>query len=250
MDQPIETIVKIQDISKDFKIGKQIVNVLSNVTFNINKKDFIILIGKSGSGKSTLFHIILGLEHPTSGNINFLGENIYDYKSEDYLADFRKRHVGIVYQQPNWIRSLTVLENVAFPLLLLGKSKLTTITEAKTMLDQVQMIDWANYVPTELSSGQQQRVALARALITNPDIIMADEPTGNLDSESGFLVMNILDKLNKDGKTILMVTHDLEYLKFANVAIKITNGKTEELYRGNSKTGWIDYMKSKPVYEI
>jgi len=240
------TIISVQHVSKSFHVGTQDVLVLKNISFEINPQDFLIIFGPSGCGKSTLLHTILGLEEPTSGNVYFLGKNLYDGITEDDRADFRKLHAGMVYQQPNWIRSLTVLENVVFPLLLLGQSKKESLEKGWQMLKAVEMLDWQSYLPTELSSGQQQRVALARALITNPEVIIADEPTGNLDYESGQELMKLLMKLNQiEDKTVLMVTHDLEYLGFAKTAVSMFNGEIVGIYKGEDKEKLMREIKSK-----
>jgi putative ABC transport system ATP-binding protein len=141
----------------------------------------------------------------------------------------------MVYQQPNWVKSLSVLENVAFPLSLLGVEKGETIKQAWHALSGQNMLKWINYVPTELSGGQQQKVALARAIVTNPKLIIADEPTGNLDYESGQSLMKLLSDLNALGKTVIMVTHDLEYLKYGKTAIRILDGKVLDISSGSKK---------------
>lgn len=229
-----EPIIQVKNISKSFHVGASDVPVLIDINFEITMNDFMIIFGPSGCGKSTLLHTILGLEEPSSGTIIILGQNQYDGITEDQRSQFRKKHIGMIYQQPNWIRSLTVLENVAFPLSLLGIEKEQRTTSAFSMLEKVNMVDWASYLPTELSSGQQQKVALARALITDPEIIIADEPTGNLDFESGQELMQILAKLNvEQNKTIVMVTHDLEYLKYAKNTVKMIDGKIVNEYKDN-----------------
>lgn len=231
----MDTILSIKNISKTFLTAAMPVPVLKDVSFDVKAGDFLIIFGPSGCGKSTLLHTILGLEEPSKGTVHFLDTIIYDHKTEDDRSDFRKTHLGMVYQQSNWIKALTVLENVAFPLVLLGIEKQETLKKAKDQLNEVCMTDWVNYIPAELSSGQQQKVSLARALITNPEVIIADEPTGNLDFESGQELMEILTKLNKSGKTILMVTHDLEYLKFAKTAIRMFNGTIAGVYGEKDK---------------
>jgi len=240
------TIISVQHVSKSFPVGAQNVSVLKDISFEVEPSDFLIIFGPSGCGKSTLLHTILGLEEPTSGRVYFLGKNLYDNFSEDDRSDFRKQHIGMVYQQPNWIRSLTVVENVAFPLLLLGQDKKESLEKARQMLKTVEMLEWQNYIPTELSSGQQQRVALARALITNPEVIIADEPTGNLDYESGQELMRLLTTLNKTrNNTIVMVTHDLEYLNFAKTAVRMFDGKIIGSYKGKEKEKLMKEIKSK-----
>lgn len=236
----------VKDVCKTFHVGTQVVQILKNISFEINERDFVVIFGPSGCGKSTLLHGLLGLEIPTSGTIELLGKNIYSLNSEDERSDFRKNHIGMVYQQPNWIKSLTVLENITFPLLLRGEDNNTASEKAKTLLKIVDLIEWIDYIPTELSSGQQQRIALVRALVTNPEIIIADEPTGNLDYESGQALMELLGKLNEEsGKTIVMVTHDLEYLKFAKTAIKMFDGTVEGIFSEKDKSALMRSIKSK-----
>lgn len=224
-------IIEVQNLRKSFEVGVQTVEVLRGITVNITFGDFVIIFGPSGCGKSTLLHILLGLEPPSDGSVVFLGEDLYENSTEDYRSTFRKKHLGMVYQQSNWVKSLTVRENVAFPLLLLGIDKPKAMAKAYEVLQQLGMGDWKDYIPTELSSGQQQRVALARALINNPQIIIADEPTGNLDYESGQMIMGLLSNLCKDTeKTIVMVTHDLEYITYATSVIRMLDGQVVGVY--------------------
>jgi putative ABC transport system ATP-binding protein len=250
-------IIKVEQVDKFFQVGAQNVQILKNISFEVRIDDFLIIFGPSGCGKSTLLHSILGLEPPTNGKVIFLDKDLYtkrptgvQYKiicmDEDEKSEFRKTHIGMVYQQPNWIRALNVVENVAFPLQLLGQEKSQAIEKAGEILKTVEMANWAGYVPTELSSGQQQKVALARALITNPEVIIADEPTGNLDYESGQELMRLLTSLNKShNKTIVMVTHDLEYLNFAKTALKMFNGEIVGFYGINDKRKLITEIKNK-----
>ena len=230
-NKTIEKVIEVTTLKKDFTVGTQQVSVLKEITFDINRGEFAVIIGASGSGKSTLLHTLLGLEPPTGGVVKVLGTDIYLNTIEDDRSVFRKKHIGMVYQQPNWIRSLSVLENVAFPLILLGIEKAESTKRAWEAIFDMGMHEWTNYKPTELSGGQQQKIALARALVINPEIIVADEPTGNLDYESGKNLMEILVALNKSGHTIIMVTHDLEYLKYCNTAVKIKDGKVFGVYR-------------------
>ena len=200
--------------------------VLRGIDFSVNHGDFAIIFGPSGSGKSTLLHTILGLEQPTSGSVKMLDKDLYANMDEDQRALYRKEHVGMVYQQANWVKSVDVLTNVALPLMLLGEDKEVRLKKAMQSLEMLKMQDWAHHHPSELSSGQQQKVSLARALITDPEIIIADEPTGNLDFESGKELMEILKNLSKTlNKTVLMVTHDLGYLKYADKAVKVIDGQ-------------------------
>lgn len=239
-------IITATDIVKVFKVGAQDVQVLKSVTLEVDDGDFMIIFGPSGCGKSTLLHIILGLEAPTAGKVIFSGSDMYTSTTEDDRSTIRKQLVGMVYQQPNWIKSLKVAENVGFPLMLLGREKTEAQQKAFEVLKSVSMQDWADYYPTELSSGQQQRIALARSLINDPKIIIADEPTGNLDYESGQEMMQLLYDVNKNqGKTIIMVTHDLEYMKFAKTAVRMLDGQIIEKLHGDQKSKLTGGLKSK-----
>lgn len=217
--------VTAKNIFKTFFVKAQNVEVLHDVSMSVSAGEFLVIFGPSGCGKSTLLHILLGLEMPTKGQAELMGKSLYDQLDEDGRSELRKEHIGMVYQQPNWIKSLTVKENVMFALRLGGMKVSQASARALEALTLVGMTDWQDYIPTELSSGQQQRVALARAVVTNPDIIIADEPTGNLDFESGQELMKLLQSLHKQGKTIIMVTHDLEYLEFAGRSLEMFNGK-------------------------
>lgn len=228
-------IIDIRGLEKSFRVGDQDISVLKGIDLKIDVNDFVIIFGPSGCGKSTLLYSILGLETPTAGDVSLLGENIYAGKSEDDRTEFRKKHIGMVYQQSNWVNSLTVVENVALPLILSGKSRAESLKLAWEMLSISHMAGWADYKPAELSSGQQQKVAVARALITNPEIIIADEPTGNLDFDSGQNFIYLLADLNHVGKTVVMVTHDLEYLKQAKTAVRMLDGKIVEIYNGKKE---------------
>lgn len=246
--QDTSAIIEINNLKKSFKVGIQEVQVLKGVSAKVNYGDFAVIFGPSGCGKSTLLHIMLGLEPPTEGQIKFLGNDIYYNATEDSRSEFRKKHIGMVYQQANWVKSLTVRENVAFPLLLLGIDKPKALAKAYEMLRQVNMDEWGDYIPTELSGGQQQRVSLARALINNPEIIVADEPTGNLDFEAGQNVMKLFYELNKDsGKTVVMVTHDLEYIKYAKTAIRMFDGQIIGIYGEAEKDKLYEELSFKRI---
>ncbi len=229
-----EAILEIKNITKTFHLGLEDVQVIKGVSFSINKGDFVILFGPSGCGKSTVLNISLGLEPPSSGEVFFLNKNLYG-GSDDERAQVRKKEVGMVYQQSNWIKSLNVIENVYFPLTLRGISQKEREQKAWEMLDIVGMRTSAYQVPTELSSGQQQRISLARALITDPALIVADEPTGNLDSLAGDAVMELFQSFNKKGHTVVMVTHDLEYLKYATRSINMADGVVVGEYKVGDK---------------
>ncbi len=222
------TIFHSKNVGKTFSVKAQDITVLSDINMEVQKGEFLVIFGPSGCGKSTLLHTLLGLEQPTSGDVLFLGSSLYQNLDEDGRSDIRKQHIGMVYQQPNWIKALTVKENIMVPLRLSGGTLRNASNRAEEVLKLVGMTDWRDYIPTELSSGQQQKVALARAVVTNPDVLIADEPTGNLDFESGKELMRLLSSLHQNGKTVIMVTHDLEYLMYAARALQMFDGKIIE----------------------
>lgn len=215
-------------LSKIFAVKTSDVQVLKEVNITIDNGDFVVITGPSGCGKSTLLHILLGLEKPSTGNVYFYGHDLYQNFNEDERTQIRKTFIGMIYQQPNWIKSLTVIENVMFGLRINGIKESVARKKAEETLEMVSMINWMNYKPTELSSGQQQKVALARAVIINPSVIIADEPTGNLDFKSGEELMLLLKSMHEKGKTIIMVTHDLEYFSYATRSVIMFDGKITE----------------------
>lgn len=243
--------IRVENLDKSFDVVNGKVDVLKQVSFDIYENEFAIIYGPSGCGKSTLLHTILGLEKPTGGKVYVFGQDLYEDYSEDNLADFRKHNIGMVYQQSNWVKAVNVIENVALPLALLGVDYDTRMEKARVLLESVHMTDWSLYHPSELSSGQQQKVSLARALITNPEIIIADEPTGNLDFESGEELMSLLKNLSEQQeKTILMVTHDLEYLKNAGKAIKLFDGQVQKIFSPKEDSEEMNNLHLKrKVYE-
>lgn len=220
----LNSIFQAKNISKTFFVKAQNVTVLSDINMEVRKGEFLVIFGPSGCGKSTLLHTILGLELPTGGDVTFFGKSLYKNLDEDGRSDLRKGHIGMVYQQPNWIKALTVKENIMVPLRLAGMNSVLANSKAQEVLKLVGMTDWQDYIPTELSSGQQQKIALARAVVTNPDVLIADEPTGNLDFKSGQELMKLLSVLHQNGKTVIMVTHDLEYLSYAQRSLEMLDG--------------------------
>lgn len=232
LNQRGKCIIEATNVQKTFTVGANEVLVLKSVDLKVKSGDFLIFFGPSGCGKSTLLHCLMGLEYPTSGTIQFDGQDLYTM-SDDERALYRRHKVGIIHQQPIWISSLNVLENILFPLHLLNYSKEEMEKKGKEMLALVGMEEWATYRPTELSSGQQQKISLARSLVIEPEFIFADEPTGNLDTSSGRELLQILEKLNSEGLTILMVTHDLEYLSYANAICHMVDGQIIEQYSAN-----------------
>jgi putative ABC transport system ATP-binding protein len=216
-------IIKIKNIKKSFKIGTRRNLVLKDINLEIYKGELITIFGPSGCGKSTLLNTIMGIERPDSGDINILGINLWSMNADD-RADMRKRNIGVVYQQQNWIKSLSVLENISLSAQLLGYNKLQAEEKAKENISKVGMLEYQNQYATELSAGEQQKMGLARALISNPQVIIADEPTGNLDTKNGYDVLNILKELTKTGTTVVLVTHNPEYLEYSDRVAVMKDG--------------------------
>lgn len=221
-----EVIIKVQNLKKSYQLEDtdREISILHGVDLEIKKNDFAIIYGPSGSGKSTLLHHIIGLEIPTQGDVWIRGTNITKLNPEK-RAMFRAKNFGMVYQLWYWIKSLCVWENVAIPLLLGGQTIQQAKKPALEALVNIDMQKYAYKKPTQLSGGEQQRVGLARALINDPEIIIADEPTGNLDTHTADEVMQIFQELNvKHRRTIIMVTHNLAYLPMANKTIAMEDG--------------------------
>ena len=216
-------ILKVENLCKQYGKGENKVTALDNVSFTVNKGEFVAIVGASGSGKSTLLHLIGGVDRPTSGKVFIDGKDIYKF-NDDELAIFRRRQVGLIYQFYNLIPILNVEENITLPL------KLDNRNIDKKRLDELIKVlgleERRTHLPNELSGGQQQRTSIGRAMITNPAIILADEPTGNLDSKSSDEIVELLKKSNRDYKqTIIMITHNMEIAKIADRIIKIEDGK-------------------------
>lgn len=233
-----KTILKVSHVNKEFKLPTETVSVLKDVNFEVKEGSFTIIYGPSGSGKSTMLNILVGLEPPTTGTVELLGQDMYQLTPDD-RARFRQLTLGMVYQTNYWINSLSVFENIAFPLYLAGYDYKQANQLAELSLETVGLkADLAGHNPTQLSGGQQQRVSMARALITNPSLIIADEPTGNLDSKNGGLIMSLLyDSVKTMGKTVILVTHNLEYLSLSTQQLQINDGiLTETTPKTSSKT--------------
>ena len=216
-------ILRVENLCKEYGKGQTKVTALDNVSFSIEKGEFVAIVGASGSGKSTLLHLLGGVDRPTSGKVFIEGKEIYKL-NDDGLAIFRRRQVGLIYQFYNLIPILNVEENITLPLSLDGRE--VNKSRLDELINLLGLNERRTHLPNELSGGQQQRTAIGRALITNPAIILADEPTGNLDSKSSDEVVALLKKSNKDFKqTIIMITHNLEIAKVADRIITIEDGK-------------------------
>ncbi|NWG08580.1 MAG: ABC transporter ATP-binding protein [Chloroflexi bacterium] len=221
MDAPF---IRIKGLTKHYQMGGQVVRALDGVDLDIEAHTFTVVMGPSGSGKSTLLYLLGGLDRATSGEILVDGQRL-DQMDENALALFRRRTMGFVFQSFNLIPSMTALENVSFPMQFAGMNATQRGKQAGGLLEQVGLGNRADHRPTELSGGQQQRVAIARALVNNPSLILADEPTGNLDTSSGAAIMQLLSDLHRSGRTVLVVTHDPRMIRFATHKIYLLDGR-------------------------
>lgn len=216
-------MIKAVNLTKVFRTESVETTALNGVNLEINKGEFLAIMGPSGCGKSTLLNLLGLLDNPTSGELWFLDEEVSRY-TENNRTDLRNGNLGFVFQSFNLIDELTVFENVELPLLYAGVPMKERVTRVNAALDRMQIAHRTEHYPQQLSGGQQQRVAIARAIVTNPQIILADEPTGNLDSVNGNEVMNLLLELNKEGSTVVMVTHSEENARMASCLIRMMDG--------------------------
>ncbi|MCM1263389.1 MAG: ABC transporter ATP-binding protein [Butyrivibrio sp.] len=220
----MSALVEVQDICKVYNPGENEVRALDHVSLTIGEKEFVAIIGQSGSGKSTLMNMLGCLDVPTSGNYFLHGQDV-SHMSDNELSDVRNKEIGFIFQGFNLIAGLTALENVELPLIYRGVGKRERLKLAEVALKKVGLENRKSHKPAEMSGGQQQRVAIARAIAQAPPIILADEPTGNLDSGSSKEIMGILRTLNEEGRTVILITHDNEIAAQANRVIKIMDGK-------------------------
>jgi putative ABC transport system ATP-binding protein len=220
----LNVILELKEVSKIYTLGKQRIPALNKLSLSICEGDFVVIMGPSGSGKSTFLQIASMLAHPTKGKIFLKKKNVTDY-DEIERARLRNQEIGFIFQQFNLLAKTSAVEQVALPLVYAGVSEIDRKKRATAMLEKVGLGDRLFNKPGELSGGQQQRVAIARALVNNPSIVFADEPTGNLDSKSGKEIQEILIKLNKEGKTIILVTHDPNVAKIAKREVCIKDGQ-------------------------
>ena len=226
-----QEIIKLNDVHRDYKMGDDIVKALDGIDVSIEKNDFVAIMGPSGSGKSTMMNMVGALDLATKGDILLDGENI-ELFDESHLAEIRGRKIGFIFQQFNLIPTLTAKENVMLPMLFQGYDLEERETTAEKLLEMVGLSDRLEHYPNQLSGGQQQRVSIARSLANNPEVILADEPTGNLDSQSGINVMETLKKLHKEEKkTIIMITHDPELTKYAERIAYLKDGQVIKIVK-------------------
>ncbi len=220
------TIISSENLSRHFKVGTVAINALNDVSFSIKKNEFVALMGASGSGKSTLMNLIGCLDSATSGSYNLNGTNVKEM-DENSLANIRNKEIGFIFQTFNLLPRYTALENVILPLIYAGIKKGEREIMAKKALENVGLCDRMTHKPNELSGGQRQRVAIARALVNNPSIILADEPTGNLDSETSIEIMKLFKEIHQKGNTIIVVTHEEDIAKYAGRIIRLKDGIIE-----------------------
>jgi putative ABC transport system ATP-binding protein len=233
-------VIRLIDIKKYYKVGSQVVKALRTITLNIYRNEYVALMGASGSGKSTLMNILGCLDTPTSGQY-FLNEMDVSKLDDNRLAEIRNKEIGFVFQTFNLLPRQTALENVSLPLVYAGMSKVKRIERALEVLESVNLSDRVTHKPNELSGGQRQRVAMARALVNNPSIILADEPTGNLDSKTSIEMMGLFEEIHKQGNTVIVVTHEEDIARHAHRIIRLKDGEVETDEMNNNIITMADY---------
>lgn len=231
----MQGIIHLEDIRKNYYLGKQTIEVLKGISFDIFKNEYVALMGPSGSGKSTLMNILGCLDTPTSGKYILNGKDV-SRTSDNDLAEVRNNEIGFVFQQFNLLPRLTAVENVALPLVYAGIPKKQRMERAMEVLRKVDLVDRSHHKPNEMSGGQNQRVAIARALVNDPAIILADEPTGNLDSKTSYEIMDIFTRIHDSGNTVILVTHEEDISHYAHRIIRLRDGIIESDKRKEAVT--------------
>ena len=222
----MQAIIHLEDIRKNYFLGKQVIEVLKGISIDINKGEYVALMGPSGSGKSTLMNILGCLDTPTGGRY-ILNDQDVSKMVDNQLAEVRNKEIGFVFQQFNLLPRLTAAENVALPLVYAGIPRKQRMEKALHVLDKVSLADRSHHKPNEMSGGQNQRVAIARALVNDPSIILADEPTGNLDTKTSYEIMDIFGKIHSGGNTVILVTHEEDIANHAHRIIRLRDGVIE-----------------------
>ncbi len=222
-------VIELKNVARYYEMGEDLVRAVDDISIKIEKEDFVAIMGPSGSGKSTTMNMVGSLDLPTKGEINLDNINI-EHLSESELAQIRGRRIGFIFQSFNLIPNLTAIENIMLPMMFQNVEIEERKERAEYLLKMVGLEERMNYYPNQLSGGQQQRVAIARALANDPEVILADEPTGNLDTKTGEIILSFLEKLNSEGKTVIMVTHDPELAKkYAKTIYWMKDGKVEKI---------------------
>ncbi|UBM63655.1 ABC transporter ATP-binding protein [Candidatus Sulfidibacterium hydrothermale] len=220
-------MIRLEKISRHYRVGSEVVKALQEISLSIKKNEFVAMMGPSGSGKSTLMNVLGCLDTPTGGHYFLNGMDV-SKMTDNELADVRNREIGFIFQTFNLLPRSTALENVMLPLIYAGVSKQERIKRATEALESVQLADRMNHKPNELSGGQRQRVAVARALVNKPSLILADEPTGNLDSKTSVEIIGLLEEIHRKGNTIVLVTHEEDIAEHAHRIIRLRDGRIEE----------------------
>lgn len=234
-----ESIIKVIDLVKNFQLGKQEIKVLKSLSLEVERNEYMALMGPSGSGKSTLMNILGCLDTPTSGSYFLNGTDVAGM-TDDELAVVRNKEIGFVFQTFNLLPRMTALDNVALPLVYSGYSKSERIERAEEVLDMVGLGDRMHHKPNELSGGQRQRVAVGRALVNSPSIILADEPTGNLDTATSYEIMALFDRIHANGNTVILVTHEEDIANHAGRIIRLRDGMIEKDEKNDNRVTYED----------
>ena len=222
----MQTIIEVKNLARHFKVGSELIKAIKQIDLNIQKNEFVALMGQSGSGKSTLMNILGCLDTPTGGSYTLNNHQVGELKDND-LAEIRNKEIGFVFQTFNLLPRSTALENVTLPLVYAGISNEDREERALIALEKVGLADRVNHRPNELSGGQRQRVAVARALVNNPSIILADEPTGNLDSGTSTEIMALFQEIHKNGNTVIIVTHEEDIAQYTHRIVRLKDGEVE-----------------------
>ena len=231
----MQTIIEVKNLARHFKVGSELIKAIKQIDLSIQQNEFVALMGQSGSGKSTLMNILGCLDTPTDGSYTLNNHQVSELKDND-LAEIRNKEIGFVFQTFNLLPRSTALENVMLPLVYAGISNEDREKRALIALDKVGLADRVNHRPNELSGGQRQRVAVARALVNNPSIILADEPTGNLDSATSIEIMALFQEIHKNGNTVIIVTHEEDIAQYTHRIVRLKDGEVESDERNQNPT--------------
>lgn len=230
----MKNVIELQKITRHFKVGSQLVKALTEINLEISKNEYVALMGSSGSGKSTLMNILGCLDTPTSGKYFLSGKDV-SKMNDNQLAEIRNKEIGFVFQTFNLLPRYSALQNVALPLIYSGIAKKEREEKAAEILDSVGLTDRMHHNPNELSGGQRQRVAIARALVNNPAMILADEPTGNLDSKTSYEIMQLFNEIHEKGNTVVLVTHEEDIANYCHRVVRLKDGMVEHDFKKNTQ---------------